>query len=177
MPLSFESMRAPKATPITMVYEGQDLRLIYDRAACTMEITENIGAMGIRERVSKLLIGWDMLKAGVPWQPLPADDESWEKGIHADRLQRALAGRDAEHSLTEAERADLAAQPVTFEERRALYVAAWNTILLQLPREFVRAVDAEILDDFLGVIWRRRISANGSAPIASSAGSPGGMSS
>lgn len=172
--ISFESLRAPKPTPITVVWQGQDLHVTYDRNACTMEITENISFMPIRQRQSKLLLGWDLLKAGVNWQPPDKDDPSWEAVIQDRRVAQALRGRET--PLSESEAGELALSPITFEERAAAYEAAWSAILLQLDRDFVRAIDAEILDDFLGVSWRRRISANGSAPIASTDASPGGTS-
>lgn len=129
--ISFESLRAPKPSAITVVWEGQDLHVTYDRAAFTIEMTEGIYAMPIKQRMARVMMGWDLLKDGQPWQP--ADD------LPAD------------------ERAE-----------------AWDAILLQLPRAFVRAVDTGILDDFLGVSWRGATSANGSAPPVASAGSLGG---
>lgn len=174
MPITFEEMRTPRPMEITVSWKGQSLDVTYDRAACTMEITENYRLMSIRERMSRVLLGWDLLKAGVSWQPLPKDDESWETTIRADRVLRALAASTAERPLTDADRADLAARPITFEERGRAYSAAWVSILLQLDPEFVRTVDGGILDDFLGLSWRGKISANGSAPMASTGGSTGG---
>lgn len=174
MPLNFEEMRAPRPMIIPVDWKGQQLDVTYDRAAFTMEVIEERYRMSIRDRMARVLIGWDLLKAGVPWQPLPKDDESWEKTIHADRILRALAVSTAERPLTDTDRAELAARPITFEERERAYTDAWNTILIQLDRDFVRAVDTAVLDDFLGVNWRAGISVNGSAPTGASAGSIGG---
>jgi len=145
--ISFESLRTPKPMDITVVWEGQDLHVTYDRAAFTIEMTENIYSMPIRERMSRVLLGWDLLKAGQPWQPLPKDDPSWYA---------------------------IDAEPASWEERETAYRAAWAAILLQLDRTFVRAVDTGVLDDFLGVSWRGAISANGSAAAGALGGSTGG---
>jgi len=156
MSFTFESMHStPKPTPITVVFEGQDLRLVYDRAAFTMDMTENFRNMPIRTRLRSVLLSWDLLKDGVPWQPLPKDDPSWEEIIGSEGESRVA----------------------TPAERDSAYAAAWDDILGQLPRDFVFAVDAGVLDDFLGLIWRGRISANGSAPapVTPTGGSTGGM--
>jgi transposase len=157
--ISFESLRTPRPMDIVVVWEGQDLHVTYDRAAFTIEMTEGVYRMPIRERMARVLLGWDLLKGGQPWQPLPKDDPSWDAAIQAARPE----GADV--------------TPSTTEERERAYQAAWDAILLQLPRPFVRAVDTGVLDDFLGVSWRGAISANGSAPTRASAGSTGGMSS
>lgn len=175
MPLSFEDMRAQRPMTIPVEWKGQSLDVTYDRAAFTMEMTENRRFMPIRDRMSRVLIGWDLLKAGVPWQPLPKSDETWEKAVHAERLRQAQDGRGADNPLTDADRTEIAQMPISFEDREHVYANAWLAILLQLDPEFVRTVDAGVLDDFLGGTGRSRISANGSAPMGASAGSIGGM--
>jgi len=163
--ISFESLRAPKPMDIVVVWEGQDLHVTYDRAAFTLEMTEGVYGMPIRERMRRVLLGWDLLKAGVPWQPPQRDDPSWVDTIQAARGP----------GLTDSERGELAQEPITAAERDHAYQDAWDAILTQLPRAFVRAVDTGVLDDFLGVTWRGALSANGLAVVAGSAGSTGGM--
>jgi len=170
--ISFERLRAPKPTAITVVWEGEDLHVIYDRAAFTIEVTENIYTMPVRERMRRVLLGWDLLRGGVPWQPPDQDDPGWDATIPALRVTLARAGRDT--PLSELEADELAAQPITFDDRARAYQAAWDAILLQLDRTFVRAVDTGVLDDFLGVSWRGAVSANGSAVTGDSARARGG---
>lgn len=164
--ISFESLRAPKPMEITVVWEGQDLHVTYDRAAFTIEMTEGVYGMPIRERMSRVLLGWDLLKAGQPWQPPAKDDPIWEATIQAARAQAVT---------TDSERGEACA-PITDDERAQAYRAAWNDIITQLPRTFIRAVDTGVLDDFLGVSWRGAVSANGSAVTGASAASTGGTS-
>lgn len=180
--ISFESLRAPKPMAIVVVWEGQDLHVTYDRAAFTIEMTEGVYAMPIRRRLSRVLLGWDLTRASVSWQPPPKDDPNWDTLIQADRL-RAVKARhasalegDLPAPLSDAERSEVMDAPITWEERAAAYEAAWDAILLQIDRTFVRAVDTGVLDDFLGVSWRGAISANGSAATGALGGSIGGTS-
>jgi len=174
--LSFEILRTPRPIEIVVTWESQELHVTYDRAAFVVEMTEGVYGMPIRERMRRVLLGWDLLKGGQPWQPTPKEDEVWEKAVYAARTERAQAGRDADHPLTDADRRDIAQQPISFAERATVYESAWDAIIAQLPRAFIRAVDTGILDDFLGVIWRGATSANGSAPAVASGGSFGGTS-
>jgi hypothetical protein len=141
---------------IIVVWEGQDLHVTYDRAAFTIEMTEGVYTMPIRQRLIQVLLSWDLLRGGQPWQPPPQDDPGWDAIVQAARPDGA----------------DVALS--TADERSAAYESAWNDIIVQLPRAFVRAVDTGVLDDFLGLTWRGAISANGSGTMAGSVGSIGG---
>jgi hypothetical protein len=172
MALTLDRLRAPKPAEAQIVYEGEELHITYDRAAFTVELVEGVYGMPIRQRLVQVLLGWDLLKDGVPWQPADRDDPSWYDRVHD--LQEMRAAVEKGEPLTDAERGAIWEAIPTSGERHAAYRAAWDAILVQLPREFVRAVDGGILDDFLGVSWRGAASANGSAQAASMGGGHGG---
>jgi len=172
MPLTFDKLRAPKPAETVITWEGDELHVVYDRAAFTVEMYENIYSTPIRQRLVQVLISWDLLKDGQPWVPDGRGDPSWTEKVYEMRELRALAVKGG--PLTDEERRATHATVPTDEERLAAYRAAWDAILAQLPREFVRAVDGGVLDDFLGVSWRGGRSANGSAPAANTGAGPGG---
>jgi hypothetical protein len=172
MPLTFDRLRAPKPAQTTIDWDGEELHITYDRAAFTVELAERVYSMPIRQRLTQVLLGWDLFMDGKPWQPEDRDDPLWYDRVHELQALRAVALKG--EPLTDSERGAIWEATPTAEERLAAYRAAWDAILVQLPREFVRAVDGGILDDFLGGNWRGGVSANGSAPAAATGGGPGG---
>jgi len=174
MALTFEKLRTPKPMQIVIPWEGDDLHVTYDRAAFTIEQVEGVYTTPIRQRLIQVLIGWDLLRDGIAWQPEPRDHPGWDAIALARRELRAISAAGGSTPLDDDTRAALHADPVTTDERRQAYDDAWEAILVQLPREFVKAVDGGILDDFLGVAWRGVSSVNGSAPTASTDAAPGG---
>lgn len=174
MSLTFDQLRAPKPTETLIVWEGQDLHVTYDRSAFTIDLVESVYRMPIRARLVQVLIGWDLLKDGQPWQPEVKGHPGWDAIVLARREMRALVASGQNVPNEESERANLYAPPITADERDEAYHDAWDAILVQLPREFVKAVDTGVLDDFLGVSWRVDRSANGSAPPANMGAAPGG---
>lgn len=197
MGLDIAQLRAPRPTTTRITWEGEEVVVIYDRNAFTMDLTESTFSVPIMQRLVQVLLGWDVLQEGRSWQPEERADPIWDTRVRELRVLRAAtekatrvlretqaalaegaaldrAALEQAQALTDEERADANAEPPTEAERRAAYQAAWSTILEQLPREFVRAVDRGILDDFLGESWRAQRSGNGSAPTANTGGGPGG---
>ncbi len=177
MPLELSAVRAPKPTEALIVWEGQHLHVVYDRNAFTTDLVESIYTMPLRRRLVQVLIGWDLIKDGQPWQPEPRDHAGWDTIALARREMRAVVASGTSEVLGDAQRTALYAEPITADERKQAYEDAWEAILMQLPREFVKAVDTGVLDDFLGVSWRAVTSANGSARPASTGAAPGGTTS
>jgi len=174
MSLTFDQLRTPKPTETLIVWDGQDLHVTYDRNAFTIDLIESVYRMPIRTRLVQVLIGWDLIKDGQPWQPEPRDHPGWDAIVLARREMRALVAAGQSEPLSETERAELYAPPITDMARLGAYQDAWDAILVQLPREFVKAVDTGVLDDFLGVSWRVVASANGAAPTADTGAGRGG---
>jgi hypothetical protein len=174
MSLTFDQLRTPKPTETLVVWDGQDLHVTYDRNAFTIDVIESVYRMPIRQRLVQVLIGWDLLRDGQPWQPEPRDHPGWDAIVLARREMTALVAAGEDTPLEETERATLYAPPITTAERDEAYQDAWGAILVQLPREFVKAVDTGVLDDFLGVSWRVVTSVNGSAPPANTGVDRGG---
>lgn len=172
MPLTFDRLRTPKPTETVIFWEGEELHITYDRAAFTVDLAESVYTMPIRQRLVQVLLYWDLLKDGQPWVPDGRDDPCWIEKVYELRVLRAVATKG--EPLTEEERAMTRATMPSADERLAAYHAAWDAILVQLPREFVRAVDGGILDDFLGVSWRGAPSGNGSEPAGATGGGRGG---
>lgn len=173
MPLTFDRLREPKPAEAMIVYEGDELHITYDRAAFTVELVEGVYSAPIRQRLTQVLLGWDLLKDGRPWQPPDRGNSSWAEKVYELRELRAVVEKG--EPLADTERGTTRADVPTTEECQAAYRAAWDAILVQLPREFVRAVDGGILDDFLGASWRGAASANGAVPTASTGAGRGGM--
>jgi hypothetical protein len=172
MALTLDRLRAPKPAEAQIVYEGEELHITYDRAAFTVELVEGVYSMPIRQRLVQVLLYWDLLRDGQPWVPEGRDDPIWRDRARDLRVMRAVAEKG--EPLTDTERGAVREATPTVEECQAAYRAAWDAILVQLPREFVRTIDGGILDDFLGVSWRGAASANGSAQAASMGGGHGG---
>lgn len=172
MPLSLEKIRTPKPAETVIIWEDEELHITYDRNAFTADMYERIYTTPIRERLTQVLLYWDLLKDGQPWVPNGRDDPCWTEKVYELRALRAATTKG--EPLTDEEYAMTRATLPSIDERLAAYRAAWDAILAQLPRDFVKAVDGGILDDFLGVSWRGRISANGSAPAASTGDGRGG---
>lgn len=167
MPISVDAVQAPKPARIVVHFNGEELNVTYDRNAITNAMVESLFQTPIRARLGLMLLEWDLLQNGQPWQPAPLSDPVWREKAEAQRLADALAhkalpevnealiAKVQTHELTADEQSTALATPITATERRAQYTDAWDEIFRLLPRDFLRAVDEGVLDDFLGKGWRR----------------------
>lgn len=185
-----ETIKRPLPTKVTAQTEAGPVETHYDRNAVTGAIQNAIYSMPIRERLSRLLVGWDVTMNGECWQPESLENIGhWQGVIRAQReqahvawtalkSQRAALTPEAALALPPLGDEPIAPDaPMTVQDRRAAYSAAWRAILDELPNDFVKAIDDEVLDDFLGGRWRMNATGRGLPQASTATGSgPGSLS-
>lgn len=188
----FDTIRSPQPTRVTAQTDAGPVLLHYDRNAVIGAVQSAIYTMPIRDRLARLLLDWDVTMHGEPWHPEALEDVThWQGVIREEREQAhaAWTALKARHdALTpEAVASAIAAKtlrplgaepvaidaPITTQDRRTAYSAAWRAFLDELPNDFVQALDDEVLDDFLGGRWRMKDMATGSPPKAATVSVPG----
>lgn len=139
MPINRERITQPCPAVVPLTFDGEELTVIYNVSACTPEVLDTIGRAPARQVLSQLLIAWEVLDNGVPWQPAPESDPIWTQRV--ELIVTPASERES--------------SPRTPLERRVAYVAAWDAILSQLPQDFLGVVLGAVLDDLFAGKSRR----------------------
>lgn len=140
---------------VPLVFDGEDLTVTYNVSACTPELLDTVGRTPARVILSQLLVSWEVLDEGRPYQPEAEADPVWaERALERRQAERAAA-YDRLPASARAYSPPLNDSPPSAAERRAAYVAAWEAILRQLPQDFLGMVLGAILDDLFAGKSRR----------------------
>lgn len=133
MAITKDRITQPSPVVVPVSFDGEELTVTYNISACTPELLDTVGRAPARVILSQLLVAWEVLDEGRPYQPAPESDPIWAQRVEPIE---SLDGSIVRESI-----------PVSAGERRAAYVAAWEAILRQLPQDFLGVVLGAILDD------------------------------